>query len=342
MPTWRRRTVTSLTREPPIARTTFRGGPHVSVPDDEMTCHLGAAIIGTQSAASFRATVIRLREQGVSRLFIADDTDGQEAFQLAAIASQMVPGMELNIAVTNPFLRSPGALAEAALSLHEVARGSIVLGLGSSSQSIITEQLGLDYGNPRRLILEVVREVRRICNAEDPALEIPLLLAAMGPKMLHLAGQIADRVVLNVGTTSAYVRWARERLANGAAEVGRNAGEIDLAVWVAAYIGDDIGEAMKRASRFVARMLAEPYQGELILKFAGCNDFPLDELRASIHSYPHNGDLDVAARLVPEDIVRRLAVIGSPKDLRNSVADFLHAGAQTVVLSPHSMRSLCS
>lgn len=299
--------------------------------------------LGISNCRSFRSLAEQaatFEQMGVRRVFIADDIGCRDAFQGAALIARATKQMELNIAVTNPYLRSPGALAEAILTLQALSGGRVVLGLGSSSDSIIEGQLGIRHGKPRIVMKQTIDNVRSILSEANSGVPIPIMLAAMGPRMLRLAGRLADRVILNTGATPAYVHWARALIAEGVEEAERSNVQVDIAVWVSSYIDMDEAHALDAARSWAARMLSVPYQGELLLEHAGITALSLSELRAIFRAYPERGNIDRALPLISEQVVRALTVIGTARESLTSLEAFLASGAQIIVLGPRSLGAI--
>lgn len=275
---------------------------------------------------------------GVRAAFIAEDIGCRDTFQLIALAAGANPDTEFTIAVTNPYLRSPYALAEALVTLHEIAPGRISLGLGSGSPDIIVGQLGLDCAKPAPIMRETIFRVREESRRIDRGFRPSIHLAAMGPLMLRLAGEVADGVILNTGATPQYISWARGQIDEGLARTGRAPDDVRVAVWLPAYIDEGQNAAMVRARRWAKRMLSIPRQGELLLEHGGFDDTSfLEDLRAACSAYPYTGDVDRGAELVPDEVVHTLALIGSAEAVLRRLPLYLDSGADTLVLGLQSL-----
>jgi 5,10-methylenetetrahydromethanopterin reductase len=294
--------------------------------------------------ARVAAHVAAAEELGVGRAFIAEDIGCRDAFQCAVVSARRTRSIDLTIGVTNPYLRSPKSLAESLLTVNQLTARRTTLGLGSSAASIISGQLGLEYGKPISVMRDVVANLRHEAGLMDPTFKPGITLAAMGPQMLRLAGEIADEVILNTGSTPDYVRWAAKEIAAGSARVGRSLEATNIAVWITAYLDSDPDDALRRARRWTARMLSMPRQGELLLDHADRNGALdrslLTELRSICGVYPESGDIDHGASLVPEDIVRALTIVG-PVDLALRRLDaYLDAGARALILGPGALATV--
>ena len=298
--------------------------------------HLALGISNCRLAAEVVEAVVQAQRMGIGNAFIAEDIGCRDAFQLTALSSVAAKEIRLTVGVSNPYLRSPVALAEGMLTLNELASGPVALGLGSSSEAIISGQLGHRYPSPVPTMRATVDGIRKAWDtAAGPGPRI--VLAAMGPLMLRLAGEIADGVILNTGTTPSYVRWAIERIAEGATRSVRDPRTVSVAVWLPIYITGD-GSVSPRAWRWAASMLSIPKQGELLLEHAGLDASFLPALRSLHGAYPAKGNADAAAQIVPEQVVRTLALTGMVEDVLARLPAYVEAGANVLIVGPRSVR----
>jgi 5,10-methylenetetrahydromethanopterin reductase len=158
--------------------------------------------------------------------------------------------VRLGTLATNPLTRHPAVTAGAILTVHEASGGRAVLGLASGDSAV--RRIGL---RPARLadLGRAVAEVRDLLagRAVDypggrfgiryaaPAAAPPVYLVATGLGTADLAGRVADGVVLNVGAHPAVLAAARERIARGAREAGRDPAAIPVVAFFFCAIGDD-------------------------------------------------------------------------------------------------------
>ncbi len=301
---------------------------------------LALGISNCRSVTSVPKEIALAESLDIRSAFIAEDIGCHDAFQLAATAASRTSKITMTIGVANPYTRSPYALAQSYLTLSELSGGRARLGLGSSSRGVIEGQLGLTYGHPLEVMRRAVQRIRADLDASAPEREMPLLLAAMGPRMLRLAGMLADGVLLNTGAGPDYIRWAVAIVRSGAAEAGRRPEEVSIAVWVPVYLGDDREAALERARRWAAGMLSIPAQGELLLEKAGIDSSILPEIRRLYQAYPHTGDLSAAARLLQDDITTRLAIVGDVSFAMSRLEDYVEAGADTLVVGPGPVKKM--
>lgn len=138
---------------------------------------------------------------------------GLDALTALAVAGSQVPGIELGTAVVPTYPRHPAALAQQALTADAALGGRLVLGIGLSHQVVIEDMFGYSFGQPVRHMKEYLavltpllagrpvafagQTVRASIGLSIPApRRVPVLLAALAPRMLRLAGEQADGTVL--------------------------------------------------------------------------------------------------------------------------------------------------
>jgi 5,10-methylenetetrahydromethanopterin reductase len=162
----------------------------------------------------------------------------------------------------------------------------------------------------------------------------------MGPQMLRLAGAIADGVLLNVGASIEYVRWAVGQVYAGAEAAGRSRADLTIAAWLTVYLTDDFDEGLQKARAWLATMLSIPRQGELLLEKSGLDASLLTDIRAHVNAYPHSGNQQIAAEFVPRDVAERLTLIGHESRVRERLAQYRAAGVQLPVMGINVLRQL--
>jgi len=161
-----------------------------------------------------------------------------DALTLLALAGRATQRIELGSWVVPVFPRHPVALAQQALTTQAACGDRLALGLGASHAAVIEKRLGIDYTRPLRHMREVVtvlpdllagEETRfegekfRIAARLDPlgAAVPPLILAALGPRMLELAGAKADGVAIWLGGVKFLEQFALAQVDEGASAAGR-------------------------------------------------------------------------------------------------------------------------
>lgn len=168
----------------------------------------------TFSGGSLDDAVLRARqaaELGFASLWVPH-IFGLDAITVALVAGREVPRIEVGTAVVPTFPRHPVALAQQALSAAAATGGRFTLGIGLSHRIVIEDLLGLSYAYPARHMREYLEVLAPLLRGEPAKHEgevyrvnarvdvpgagrVPLLVAALGPVMLGIAGRLADGTI---------------------------------------------------------------------------------------------------------------------------------------------------
>ena len=198
---------------------------------------------------------------------------GQDAFQLCsqrwAASCQVLPqGLVTGIGVSPVLYRTPIAFAMSGGTVSQLTGGRFIMGLGAggSYRPRTRQSLGLPRLSTLALMRDYLLTVRRLVAGEEvtyrgevvtlqgvklaisPAPRTPVYLGALGPEMLRLGGELADGVCLN-WCTPEHIAWSRERLAEGAARVGRDPGGVRVVEYIRVCVDDDVEVARRAFAR---------------------------------------------------------------------------------------------
>src|SRR5664280_1298444 len=199
------------------------------------------------------AHVRRLEESGVDGVW-SSETARDPLLPLAA-AAVGTASARLGTAITVAFARSPMTLAYTANDLQQASAGRMVLGLGSQVRAHIARRFSMPWGKPVPQMREYVAALRAIWRAwnEQSALRFegeyyrhtlmtpvfspppnpfgppPIVLAAVGPSMTRLAGQVADGLLVHPFSTERYLREVTlPAFAAGLERAGRPRSEVEV------------------------------------------------------------------------------------------------------------------
>src|SRR3954470_9273199 len=196
---------------------------------------------------------------------IPNDFDALTAITLMGGATKRV---ELGTAVMPIQTRHPIAMAQQALSTQAVCEGRLTLGLGPSHHWIVTDMLGLSYEKPARLVrnylevldaalagpgrVDVENDDFRVHNAIDVTdIPTPILVAALAPVMLRVAGELASGTILWMADERAIGSHIVPRISKAAESVARPAPRIVAGVPVVLCMNDEADDARGWANRLL-------------------------------------------------------------------------------------------
>ena len=270
-----------------------------------------------------RADVRWAEDAGLATVWIPQIPDEFDALTAAALVGVSSSRIEIGTAVVPVQPRHPVALAQQALSVQAACQGRLSLGLGLSHHWVIREMLGLPY---ERFVptmsahLDVLEQAFRGPGAlavENEYFSIhmplditditptPILLAALGPRMLKLCGERTDGTILWMADERAFASHIRPTLCRAAEAAGRRPPRIVAGIPVCLCAEDEIEVAVSRTNRLLSEAEVSPnYQA--LLEHGDARQVG-DILAAGseatiekrLRSFAEAGVTDISVRVVP-------------------------------------------
>ena len=268
---------------------------------------------------------------------------------LAAIAA-LTKSIRLGTGVLHTWTRNVMTLAMTFATLDELSNGRSMLGIG-----VLWEPMARMMGIVRRDTLQAMREhvealhalfAMKTINVEGEfvklqnvhllkkPISIPVYIGATGFRMMELAGEIADGVLMNYLVSPAYNKKALEFLARGAAKAGRSVMDVDRPQLVACSMDEDEDKAIEIARRVVTEYLfLEPH----IMKASGIKRELLETIHETVGDWPPTPDrLRAGLELVDDDLVRSVCAAGTPENCKRKVREYVDAGCTCPLICPIS------
>jgi len=229
-----------------------------------------------------RADARWAEDAGLTTAWIPQIPDDFDALTAAAIVGAETTRLEIGTAVVPVQPRHPIALAQQALSVQAICNGRLRLGLGVSHHWIIDEMLGLPYEQPvadMRAHLDVLdaalagpgmvdveNDTFRVHNPLDitDVTPTPVLLAALGPVMLRLAGERTDGTILWMADERAIGDHIAPTITHAAERAGRKAPRIVAGIPVCLCRDDEVDVAVARTNRILAEAETSPNYQRLL------------------------------------------------------------------------------
>jgi 5,10-methylenetetrahydromethanopterin reductase len=291
-------------------------------------------------------------QRGFEAVWQADSRLVRDAVVPMAAFATCTDSIKIGSGVVDCWTRNPARLASTFSTLDDLAPGRIILGIGAWWEPLATK-----VGVRRRKPLTAIREVVEVCRAlladetvtydgdfvqldgveldyvyqDRRPKEVPIYIGATGDRMLELTGEIADGVVLNYLVSPEYNRKAMDRLADGAARVGRSVDDLDRPQLVVCSVAETRAEALDGARLMVTQYLG---QQPHIMKASGVPESLLEEI-GQILTWPASHEQVVAAsQLVPDDVVQMICAAGTADEVREKVAQYMTDGCTCPILYP--------
>ena len=295
------------------------------------------------SGADMVALAQRAEEAGFESLWTNEDI-GFDSFTVLSAIAQHTSRIHLGTAIVNVYSRSAMQLAMAAATLDELSGGRAILGLSIGHHPWNDLGHGIPIEQPLARIREYVTFIRKALSGEafthdgpifpgvdtrlafDPARpNLPIFVAGERPKIIALAGEIADGLIINVVSPEYIADFAAEQLHSSARAAGRDPKQLELTALVTCAVADDPAEALAHARAMVAHRL------RISLKMLDTQPAHRhDEIR-HINTLMLAGDRDRAVAQVGEELARSIVVFGSTDEIRAGIERYFAAGATRVV-----------
>ncbi|MGV9744287.1 LLM class F420-dependent oxidoreductase [Rhodococcus zopfii] len=260
---------------------------------------------------------------GLDTVWVPQIPTDFDALTAVALMGTRTSRIEIGTAVVPLQAQHPVHLVRQALSTHAALGGRLALGVGPSHHWIVEDMLGLPYEKPAKFTrdyLEVLGAIKdlpgsidvendtfRVHNPLDiaPVAPMPVLVAALGPVMLKIAGERADGTVLWMADERAIGEHIAPRIAKAAAEAGRPDPRIVAGVPVCLCAPSEVDVARERANRILAEAEISPNYQRLLEQGESkdIGDMAIvgdeDAILAGFRRYEEAGVTDLSMRLLP-------------------------------------------
>ena len=254
--------------------------------------------------------------------------------------------------VMNIWTRNAAAIASEFLTLDDLAQDRVICGLGAWHDTLAA-QVGINRHKYLLAMREVVETVRRLLNLErvtfhgeivqlnDALLDVsygrkearrmPIYVGAVGPKMMALAGEIGDGVLLNYMVAPHYNEMAVSQIEIGTKQAYRSIFNVDRPQLIVCSVFPERKTALDIARKFVTQYIIEQPH---VMRANGVHHALIDDVLQIAKSPSTHNAIDQAVRLVPDDVVQLVTASGTPAECRAKVREYIAAGATFPVLYP--------
>ncbi len=243
------------------------------------------------------------------------------------------------------YSRTPVACAQQAATVDAFSGGRLVLGLGVSHAPIVEGWYGQKIDRPVRDMRHYFGAVRAILRGEEPPASdrfptafrfagvepparVPIYIAALSPRMLRLAGEIADGVILWLCVPEYIESVVVPEVRAGAERVGRDPGAVAVVAAVPSAVTDDRDTAKERLRSDLVPYFSLPFYRAMLER----SGFGAD-IAAFDRAMQENGP-QAAAAAISDRFIASLAAIGPESEARAAVERYQRAGATVPCVGP--------
>jgi probable F420-dependent oxidoreductase len=271
------------------------------------------------------------------------ETFAGDAITPIAAAATITRRMRLGTAIVPVFTRPPALIALSAAGLQQLSGGRFVLGLGISTPTIVEQWMGVPYKLPLTRLRETVAAIRAILSgqkvttegktvhingfrlASTPETPIPIYLGAQGEKMLRLAGELGDGVIVNYITPETFPKMLAP-IHEGVRDAGRDPAKLDIACRILVAVDKEEDVVRETLRRELTAYVTVP-QYNKFFRWLGYEN----EAGAAFEAWTA-GDRKKALSLIPDSMMEALYVFGSPEKIAARLRDYQKAGITSSAL----------
>ena len=263
---------------------------------------------------------------------------GRDALTTLAVIGPKTQRIRLATGIVPIFTRTPVTMAQEAGVVAEACGGRFMLGIGTGHAPLIESWHGTEFARPltaMRDYLVILREL--FANASvahngemfrasfgflgfQPP-RVPVLVGALGPKMVQLAGELADGIVLFLSNPQHIRDTVMPNLAIGAARAGRSVSDLEVFPCVFAAPGPDRASARDAVRRQLFAYLQMPFYRGMLSASGYADDVMGYDVGIA------NGDLPQALAALSDPMIDAISATGSEDEIAETLQAFLDAGA---------------
>jgi 5,10-methylenetetrahydromethanopterin reductase len=289
---------------------------------------------------------------GFEAVWQAESRLVRDAIVPMAAYAAVTERIKVGSGVINNWTRNIGLLAATFLTLDDLAPNRIICGIGAWWDPL-AHNVGIDRKKPLKAMRETVITLRQLLHMErvtfhgefvyvdgieldvvhgrrEPR-DVPIMIGATGNKMLELAGEIADGVVLNYCVPPEYNDSAMESLEKGARRSGKSIEDIDRPQLVVCSVDEDHQKAIDTTRELLTQYLA---QQPHIAKASGVRQEVVNEIQSILGWPATHEQIQHAKHLVPEDLIHKITASGTPQEARSKVSEYIKHGCSCPILYP--------
>jgi 5,10-methylenetetrahydromethanopterin reductase len=267
---------------------------------------------------------VRLIEAlGFDELWVCDSSlHARDVFAYLTLAAANTKRLKLGVSVFQPYTRHPAINVNGMATINEISNGRAMMAVGAGDRPQL--ELGFKPA-PVQLVRDMISVSRGLLKGQSVTFtnaqfqlvdarirsntltDVPIYVACSGPKMLQMAGECADGVLMMCGASPETISFALDNVKIGLRPSGRHMNEADIAWGAATVIADDTAHALDQ-TRVMAAWYAN-HSPHYVTSTAEVDMMRRRDPGTNLH------EARAAAALAPDDMVDQLALAGPPRKI---------------------------
>jgi alkanesulfonate monooxygenase SsuD/methylene tetrahydromethanopterin reductase-like flavin-dependent oxidoreductase (luciferase family) len=284
---------------------------------------------------------------GFESMWLNEDI-GRDSFAMLSAIAATTQSIGLGTAIVNVYTRSAFQIAMAAATLDELSQGRARLGLSVGHHPWNDLAHGIPLEAPLARLREYVQFIRKALTGKQfthegrlfPGVnsklgvgwtraDLPIYVGGTGPRMVALAGEVADGLLTNVVSPSYIANITAQQFYDSAKKAGRDPGRLELSAIATCCAHADRSTALRYArTTFIQRFRSHPER-----MIATQRPEYREELLA-LKDLVNRGEIERAEEQVSEPLATSFVAAGNGADLRRALADYFSAGCTRVIVAP--------
>lgn len=296
--------------------------------------------------------LVQLIEQaeslGYDQLWVSNEKFFRDMYVVATVVAEHTQHLKIGTFVADPYSQHPALTAMAVGTLDAVSDGRAILGIGAGGTGFPV--MGIERKKPAQAIREAIHIIRELWKGQTVDFhgeviqcyngrlnspvrsDIPIVVATRGDRVLQMAGEVADGVMIATYSEPFGLAHALSMVEAGANRAGRKMSEITLYTRVDACISKDRQEAIEAVKWMVGVFLWTSFPDRTFVRTVGL-EVP-DNLESIIAKRDYNLVLE-NTHLIPDEFVDKFCWAGTAEEVAWKVAQVVKMGFKNITFLPH-------
>lgn len=284
-------------------------------------------------------------ESGFDNVWITDHYNNRNVYSILTILALKTQKIKLGPGVTNPYHINPALTASAIATINEISNGRAVLGIGAGDK-VTFERIGITWEKPLTRMKEAITIIRQLLEGKSVTFSgevfkfngarlnfkagvgVPIYVGAQGPKMLELAAELGDGVLINASHPKDF-EVAKESIEKGLKKVGKSKEKFDVVAYASMSV-DKKREDARNASRIVVAFIVAG-SPETVLERHGIPQEHVNKVKDALNNAFTKGDWPGVAKSVRDEMIDIFSISGTPDEVIERINQLSKAGVTQVV-----------
>ena len=281
-------------------------------------------------------------DNGFDYVWITDHYNNRNVYAMLTILALKTSKIMLGPGVTNPYHINPAVTASAIATINELSNGRAVLGIGAGDK-VTFDRIGISWEKPLRRMREAVEVIRALHSGKSVKYEgeifkfngakldfkagnIPIYIGAQGPKMLQLAAELGDGVLINASHPKDF-EVAKENIQKGLQKSGKK--EFDIVAYASMSVDKDSEKARNSAKIVVAFIVAG--SPDVIFERHGISIEDVNKVREALNNAFTKGDWGGVSKSITDEMIDCFSISGNVDEVIDRIRELSKVGVTQVV-----------